>query len=110
MAFGFPKARPRVLDKGDAVRAKDANWRKVCKAVTVRDKACRVCAGRGNHHHHIVYRSHGGKDIESNVILTCLECHKLIHAKVVLVKFSDANPAKTITFTRNTQWDKAVPA
>lgn len=105
MAFGFPKSRPRALDKADAARAKDANWRNVCKAVTARDKTCRVCAGRGNHHHHIVYRSHGGKDVESNVILTCTDCHKGIHAHIWIVAFKLSNPAKTITFTRNTQWD-----
>lgn len=102
---GFQKPRPRVLDKRKQARDKNANWRTVSKLVKARDLVCRVCRGRGDHVHHIVYRSHGGKDIESNLILTCADCHRDIHAKLVLVSYEAANPAMTIRFERNVQWD-----
>jgi 5-methylcytosine-specific restriction endonuclease McrA len=104
--IGFPKPKPRVLDKRQSARDKATNWAKVSKLVKARDLVCRVCKGPGNHIHHIVYRSHGGKDVPSNLILTCADCHRDIHAKVTLVDYKPIHPAMTILFTRNTQWDK----
>ncbi len=50
-------------------------------AVVRRDSwKCRVCKTRNNLVvHHIVYRSHGGDDIESNLITLCDNCHNAIH-------------------------------
>lgn len=65
-------------------RAKRANYAKVCREVDARDRGrCRMC-GRAvlvgcRHHHHIVYRSRGGKDVASNLILVCGPCHRDIH-------------------------------
>lgn len=107
MSLDLSKPVPRVLDKRAADRAKETVYRKTCALVTLRDGSrCRVCGGRGNHHHHIVYRSHGGKDVVNNLLLTCTDCHKDIHAKVTLVTFNPNNPAGTIRFSRNMQWDK----
>lgn len=106
MSIGFPKPRPRVIDKREAAKEKAANWKRVSKLVKARDLVCRVCKQPGDHIHHLVYRSHGGKDVPSNLILTCADCHRDIHAKVVLVSFKAIHPAMTVLFERNTQWDK----
>lgn len=100
------KPRPRVLTQQDRDREKARNWRDVSKSVRLRDQGkCRVCGKPGTDPHHIVYRSHGGRDVESNLVWSCRPCHKAIHAKVTLVTFNPKNPAGTIKFTRNTQWD-----
>ena len=104
--ISFPKPRPKVLDKRQAAKEKLANWTRVCRLVKARDRVCRVCKGPGNQAHHIVYRSHGGKDVPSNLLWVCAACHADIHAKVTLVSFLPINPSLTATFTRNTTWDK----
>ena len=60
----------------------------VYRAVDLRDRgACRVCGvvSRTAHHHHIVYRSLGGKDTPENVLLVCPRCHDDIHAALIRV-------------------------
>jgi 5-methylcytosine-specific restriction endonuclease McrA len=100
------KPRPRILSKWQKQLEKDRQWRDVSKVVRKRDGGkCRSCKKPGSQLHHIVYRSHGGKDVAANLILTCDRCHAAIHAKVILVKFTLQNPAASITFTLNTQWD-----
>lgn len=37
------------------------------------------------HHHHLVYRSLGGKNDSGNLIVTCRACHSDIHARRVRV-------------------------
>jgi len=105
--ISLQKPRPRVLDKRQAAKDKAANWSRVCRLVKARDRHCRVCkSAPGEHAHHIVYRSHGGKDVPSNLLWVCGQCHQDIHAKVTLVKFLPINPSLTATFERNTTWDK----
>jgi len=31
--------------------------------------------------HHVVFKSQGGLDTESNLVFLCCECHRLIHAE-----------------------------
>lgn len=102
--ISLQKPRPRILDKRQAAKEKLANWQRVCRLVKARDLVCRVCKGPGNHVHHLVYRSHGGRDIPSNLILTCADCHADIHAKVTLVSFDARYPANTVTFERSQAW------
>ncbi len=37
---------------------------------------CMYCLNSGNHSHHIVPLSKGGRDREDNIILLCFDCHK----------------------------------
>lgn len=99
------KPRPRVLERHDKARAKASTWRQICAQVSARDKGkCRCCGAHGSHHHHILYRSHGGKDDARNVILLCELCHQLIHAKVIRVTYREPDRAKTIRFVRDSRW------
>lgn len=101
------KKRPRVLDKWHKKLLAEKQWVEAKKIVRKRDGGkCRACKKPGNHVHHIVYRSHGGKDDPRNLVLVCEACHSLIHAKVWLVRFKESNPAATLKFERNTQWDE----
>jgi 5-methylcytosine-specific restriction endonuclease McrA len=102
------KPRPRVLTRADKAREKDRQYRQAHAFVRRRDGGkCRVCGKPGSQAHHIVYRSHGGKDEPRNLIWTCLNCHRLIHAKVVLVSYDPKHPAQSIRFARNPEWDEA---
>jgi 5-methylcytosine-specific restriction endonuclease McrA len=97
-----------VLSKLDKAREKVRQYRQAHEFVRRRDKGrCRVCGGYGTQAHHVVYRSHGGRDEPRNLVWCCASCHRLIHAKVVLVTFDPKHPAKSVKFTRNTEWDAA---
>lgn len=89
----FKHDQPSRLDaKRDKVAAKEANWREVSRQVDRRDNyRCRAChtacqpdaidpLGRG-HRHHLTFRSKGGQDVASNLILLCARCHDAIHRK-----------------------------
>jgi 5-methylcytosine-specific restriction endonuclease McrA len=54
---------------------------KVRKAVTERDGGrCRWCGAPATEQHHVVYRSQGGKDEESNLVSLCGRHHALAHS------------------------------
>jgi 5-methylcytosine-specific restriction endonuclease McrA len=75
--------------KAAANRVKRAAYARVCREVDARDgDVCRVCRClvlRGRHHHHIVFRSRGGKDTVSNLIVVCAWCHGAIHQQRIRV-------------------------
>ena len=56
-------------------------YKRLSNAVLHRDKyKCRFCKTRNNLHvHHIVYRSQGGDDVDSNLCVLCDHCHDGIH-------------------------------
>ena len=44
------------------------------------DTCCEYCGNRFNlHRHHILYRSKGGEDSDSNLITLCQKCHWRAH-------------------------------
>jgi 5-methylcytosine-specific restriction endonuclease McrA len=74
-------------------RRKATNYRRVCAQVDTRDGGfCRVCRRfcQATAHHHIVFRSQGGKDTTANLITVCVDCHADIHSRKVRVT-GDAN-------------------
>lgn len=44
------------------------------------DYLCRVCGSKAVDVHHIIFRSHGGKDEPDNLICLCRRCHEKAHA------------------------------
>jgi 5-methylcytosine-specific restriction endonuclease McrA len=92
------KPRPSRLDKRDALKAKATNWRKVSAIVKARDGKCRLCGGLGHDCHHIEFRSRGGRDEPSNLILVCRTCHENLHGHVVKL-------AGTASALRIARWD-----
>lgn len=73
----------------------EARWRIVCRQVDTRDnRRCRCCGRQGNpdgidaldklHRHHLAFRSKGGQDVASNVLLLCPTCHDAVHVKRTL--------------------------
>lgn len=52
------------------------------RSVDRRDEGrCRVCKRHADprHHHHLQYRSRGGKHETANVVTLCGSCHNLVH-------------------------------
>jgi len=96
MAFIRPSKRTAAKN-----RRKAANYRKVCAEVDKRDaKVCRVCRiwdGGALHHHHIVFRSQGGKDTTDNICIVCAGCHTDIHDRRIRVT---GNANETLTIER----------
>lgn len=90
--IGFPKPRPRVLDKIEADRAAEKLKREVYAAVDARDeRKCRCCGRKGNpnatttigriHRAHIKDASRGGEMASWNIASLCWICHAFEHAK-----------------------------
>jgi len=87
----IPKPLPRYVEKLTAKRDKAANMRRVRVAVLARDKGrCRCCGAKGMDLHHVLYRSRGGKDTESNLVTVCRQCHAAIHGHALTVYGEDA--------------------
>jgi hypothetical protein len=108
----------RVSEKRQRKADQEANWRKVCAAVTKREAGhCRICGLRADpsavgmlrhgEHHHIVFRSAGGADHTSNVALLCGVCHHDIHAGKLRV---EGNADECLTVWRRTDegWHQVI--
>lgn len=55
---------------------------KVRTQVVERDRLrCRGCGKPGEEVHHIIFRSHGGKDEPNNLVTICRNCHNQAHGK-----------------------------
>ena len=92
MPLKFAKPGSRAAEKKAARRDEQANWRKVVRAVQDREKfLCRCCHLRGEHAHHLRFRSRGGNDTVDNVVLLCQVCHADIHAYRLSIVGNDAN-------------------
>jgi len=68
--------------------------RKVYEKVAERDSGlCRICGQPAVDVHHIVFRSHGGKDSEQNLICLCRTHHEQAHSdeKVWRAKLLEMN-------------------
>lgn len=45
------------------------------------DEPCEICERRlGTDPHHVLFRSHGGGDVEDNLLWLCRHCHDDLHA------------------------------
>lgn len=89
----FKHDRPSRFDtKRERATEKAHNWRAVCRQVDVRDGfKCRAChtsvqpdaidALFRGHRHHLTFRSKGGQDVASNLVLLCARCHDAVHVK-----------------------------
>lgn len=59
-------------------------WQGVLDGIAVRARGhCEIggptCTGRGTEGHHRLPQSKGGRDVPSNSIWTCANCHQHIH-------------------------------
>jgi hypothetical protein len=78
---------PSVRESKEAKRIRaEAAYRAACHLVNSRDGyRCRVCNCSGvMHHHHVIYRSRGGRDTVDNLCLLCASCHDEEHVKRTL--------------------------
>jgi hypothetical protein len=102
MTIGFPKPRPKLLEKRDAKREQERQQREVYAIVAQRDQyRCRCCGRSGKydatvaadalHRHHLIYRSKSGADTTSNLLTLCAICHSLIHARQLWPLETDAD-------------------
>lgn len=82
----------RSIHEKQRVRAKEGKRRQpkrkesrldadLRRRIRARDgQACRWCGGAGEQIHHVLYRSQGGPDHVSNLILLCAEHHAKAHS------------------------------
>lgn len=71
------KAKAKARPKARKVSSLDPAVRRLVRA---RDgNVCRWCGKRGEQVHHVLYRSQGGPDEPSNLILLCMEHHGVVH-------------------------------
>lgn len=70
------------------------------------------CTGNGEHLHHRQMRSRGGKDLASNLVHICHQCHTFIHSSPGAVKSKErgwlvaswAEPCETPVYLRRRGW------
>ena len=98
----FAKPEPSILRKA-AIQREQEKARRACYArVTRRDgKRCRVCGKPGAEHHHVLPRSLGGRDTDTNLVLLCPLCHRYRHDGLLRL-LGDANGRLTV------RWDARV--
>lgn len=110
----WQRQRAKDAERRRLARAEKAAWVKQVSAVAARDGGrCRVCGvrvtapGDGDpsrfaHTHHIVYRSAGGSDDLSNLVLLCAKCHDDEHQhRLALTGTADRlRPSKRIKAAR----------
>jgi len=68
---------------------------------------CRHCQNRsGLHPHHVIFKSHGGKDELSNLLTLCHQCHiQGIHERRLLLEVLEVLPNDLVVkFTRVKNW------
>jgi 5-methylcytosine-specific restriction endonuclease McrA len=81
-----PKPTPRLIGKRVLKAALDRQWWEIRKRVKARDNdRCRVCGKPGMEVHHIEFRSRGGKDETSNLVLLCKTHHEDVHGHVLKI-------------------------
>lgn len=107
------KPRSRADEKAEKRAKAQKDQRDVYRLVTTRDKRrCRACLNpadpsaldmlKKGHHHHIQFRSAGGRDESSNLMLACARCHAAIHAHRLTVT---GNADERLTFkTEKNAW------
>ena len=79
-----PKPAPRLLERRQRAADKGLHWREVQAVVRAHEHGrCVVCGKPGHEVHHVVYRSHGGRDVPDNLALLCVRCHEDAHAKLI---------------------------
>lgn len=75
-----PKIRPWGYQKGSNYGFENTK----AKVLNRDNYTCQCCKGKHNDSrlevHHIIYRSQGGSDEESNLITLCHTCHKHLHS------------------------------
>ena len=100
-------AKSRADEKAEKRTAAKKQQRDVYAMVTKRDnRKCRACLNQADpsaldmlkrgHHHHVVFRSAGGRDESSNLMLACTRCHSAIHAHKLTVT---GNADEQLTFS-----------
>jgi 5-methylcytosine-specific restriction endonuclease McrA len=101
-----PKPKPGVIVRRERRQDLAQTIRAVWMAVWRRDGGrCRAChRRRGDHVHHLVYRSRGGRWTTANCLLLCRACHQDVHAQILCIRGTDANREDTVTFERRRWW------
>ena len=86
---------PTARDRRRRRAKREREYKVVCAEVDARDgDHCRACgkyAGDFAHHHHLIFRSHGGLNSPSNLIKLCVKCHDLVHRRRLLVHGTSAD-------------------
>lgn len=97
-----PRFVTRLIQKREAAKA----LRHASARVRRRDGGkCRCCGRPGTEVHHVVFRSMGGSDDPSNLVLLCARDHSAIHQHALKIYGTDAN--KRLTFEWHPDAQKA---
>jgi len=101
-----PKPKPQVIIKRERRGALAHVRRAVRDTVWRRDGGrCRACQRRrGQHVHHLRYRSHGGRWTTANCLLLCHACHQDVHAALLVVIGANADQPDGVHFEARRWW------
>lgn len=97
----FAKPTPRIVEKAVQRREDGRLERQARQAVIAREQGrCRCCGKRGEHLHHLRYRSRGGTWDTKALVWLCLVCHQLLHVRQIDVLWTNADLPGGVTFDR----------
>ena len=100
MSFPKPAKGTKKREKARKVRKRSQDQAACYRAVDARDRGiCRAYGTRATEHHHLVYRSKGGRHETANVVSLSWEAHQAVHAKKLFIA---GNADETLHF-RNQQ-------
>jgi 5-methylcytosine-specific restriction endonuclease McrA len=73
-----------MLSKYKKIRLTGKPLRELNEKIYERDNhhcvICETWIEEGVKFHHVIYKSHGGQDVEENGIMLCLRCHNELHS------------------------------
>lgn len=104
---GSPDQKERTLEAPrKRYRRKVASAKQWERILAAKMGPCRVCFARLAHAdpHHLVFREHGGGDLEDNIVPLCRADHDAVHrrcgpiARLLLSHLSDAEYAYLVTY------------
>ena len=100
-----PRPKPRVITQRERQAARVQIRRTIRAQVWRRDGGrCRACQRRGAHVHHLQARSRGGPWTTANCVLLCRACHQDVHARILIVRGTNADASADLAFERQRWW------
>jgi hypothetical protein len=89
MDLGFHPAPKPSYNRKVKKRASRSKFSKMVRD-EIKEKynnQCAICLRRACHVHHVLPRSRGGRNVITNGLLLCNNCHKEVHADNELLKY-----------------------
>ncbi len=84
----YPVPKPNFKRRAPKQATRNEFKQSVRMEIYERDNGlCRQCGAPGEHIHHVLYRSRGGRGVYTNGLTLCHVCHTKVHTNAALTKY-----------------------